>query len=356
MRSIPLLAATTVILLSVGACGDDGGVDPSPNPTAGFSVAGPCTVGVACAFTDASSDPQGATTITTRSWDFNGDGTEDLGGNQTAPTFIYQTEGTFQAKLTVTDNTGNSDDVVVPVTVNAASGGVAPVASMETPVCTDLNCLFVSTSTDDQNDIASTTWDFGDPNSGDANTAEGINVEHSFSAAGTYTVTLTVTDGEGLSHSTTQSVTVTGGATGQSCSGTSATDVTCTITLAQRSSITITLESEDCEIGNNNLLIPPPEPRAQIVFFNLCNQPVPQEYTLTDNSGTGAPLILEAGTQLPIVFRRGSDPVAVQPQARITSTGANTWSIAIDDGGNPGGPGEPDFQDVILTVTANPQP
>jgi hypothetical protein len=130
--------------------------------------------------------------------------------------------------------------------------------------------------------------------------------------------------------------------------------VTCTITLAQRSSITITLESEDCEIGNNNLLIPPPEPRAQIVFFNLCNQPVPQEYTLVDN--TGATLILEAGTQLPIVFRRGSDPVAVQPQAQITSTGATTWSIAVDDGGNPGGPGEPDFQDVILTVTATPQP
>ncbi len=66
-------------------------------------------------------------------------------------------------------------------------------------------------------------------------------------------------------------------------------------------------------------------------------------------------MVFEASTQLPIVFRRGSDPVAGPPQARFLNTTTNSWSISIDDGGNPGGPGEPDFADVILTVTATPQ-
>jgi hypothetical protein len=243
--------------------------------------------------------------------------------------------------------------VPVPFAITCTTQNTPPQPSMDIPECDGLSCSFRSTSTDD-GAIASTQWNFGDPNSGASNTTSGIDVEHDFSSAGTYTVTLTVTDNQGLTGTTTQSVTVTEPAGGESCTGTSATEVTCTITLSQRSTITITLESEDCEIGNNNVLIPPPEPRAQVVFFNVCHQPTPQDYTLVDN--TGVTLILEAGTQLPIVFRRGSDPVAVQPQAQITSTGANTWSIAVDDGGNPGGPGEPDFTDVALTVTAVPQP
>ncbi|HET6777281.1 MAG TPA: PKD domain-containing protein, partial [Gemmatimonadales bacterium] len=165
MRSIRLLAATSFILLALGACGDDGGgVGPDQNPVAGFTVV-PCTVGVACPFTDTSSDPQGANTITTRSWDFNGDGTEDLGGNVVAPTFTYTTAGTFQAKLTVTDNSGNTDDAIVPVTVSGGTTNVPPVASFAIPACTvNADCAFTSTSTDQDGDIALAThsWNFGD--------------------------------------------------------------------------------------------------------------------------------------------------------------------------------------------------
>ena len=303
-------------------------------------------MGVACTFTDASSDPQGAATITTRSWDFNGDGTEDLGGNVATPTFTFTTAGTFQAKLTVTDNSGNTDDAVVPVTVNAATGGLQPIASF-TQTCTALSCTFTSTSTDD-GQILSTEWDFGDPTSG-SNTGSGSPVTHDFSAAGAFPVILTVTDNEGLTGTITQTVTVTG-PTGQSCTGNGASDVTCTITLAQNSKVAITLESADCEIGNNNVLIPPPGERAQSVFFNVCNIPTPQSKTLVDDAGVE--MVFPAGTQLPIVFRRGADPVATSPQAQITNTG-NTWSISIDDGGNPTEP--PDFNDVVLTVTATPQ-
>src|SRR5215208_359057 len=73
MRSIRLLTATTVILAGAWACGDGGGdTGTSEDPTADFAVPA-CTAGTVCTFTDNSSDPQGATTIATRVWNF-GDG------------------------------------------------------------------------------------------------------------------------------------------------------------------------------------------------------------------------------------------------------------------------------------------
>src|SRR6185312_12338580 len=70
MRSIPLMAATTVILAAAWACGgDDGGTGPDADPVANFT-GGPCTVAVPCSFADVSTDPDGENTITTRHWDF----------------------------------------------------------------------------------------------------------------------------------------------------------------------------------------------------------------------------------------------------------------------------------------------
>src|ERR671921_718046 len=56
MRSIPLLAATSVILLGVGACGDGGGPDNAA-PNASFTQV--CTE-LSCVFTDASTDSDGS--------------------------------------------------------------------------------------------------------------------------------------------------------------------------------------------------------------------------------------------------------------------------------------------------------
>lgn len=56
--------------------------------------------------------------------------------------------------------------------------------------------------------IVARRWDFGDPSSGAANTATDAAPGHAFTAAGTYTVVLAVTDAYGLSSSTSQTVTV----------------------------------------------------------------------------------------------------------------------------------------------------
>src|SRR4051794_35802486 len=67
MRPNRLLTAT-IVTLTLAACGGDGGgVGPGGAPVANFTQA--CT-DLACTFTDASTDPDGNTTITTRAWDF----------------------------------------------------------------------------------------------------------------------------------------------------------------------------------------------------------------------------------------------------------------------------------------------
>jgi PKD repeat protein len=341
MRSIrPLLAATTVIAALATACGD-GGTDVNP-PVANFNQT--CTE-LSCTFTDASTGD-----ITAWSWAFGdpNSGTTNNASTLESPVHIFSAAGVYQVSLTVTARDGGTNSITKPVTVTGGTGGVAPIAIFAAPTCTGLACTFTSTSTDD-GDILSWDWEFGE--TGAIGTGE--IATWTYSAPGTYTATLTVTDNEGLIGEASQTFTVSG-PTGQSCTaGAGATDVTCTITVTQRSTVTITLESSDCEIGNNNVLIPPPGERAQTVFFNTCNLPTPQQYTLVNDAG--ADMVFEANTQLPIVFRRGADPIALAPQAQLT-TGTNTWTIDIDDGGNPGGPGEPDFADVVLTVTATAAP
>ncbi len=57
--------------------------------------------------------------IASYSWDFDGDGTEDLAGaTETQPQHTYSTSGDYPATLTVTDDEGGSAEVVVDIFVN----------------------------------------------------------------------------------------------------------------------------------------------------------------------------------------------------------------------------------------------
>ena len=91
------------------------------------------------------------------------------------------------------------------LTLNAAatSGNQPPVAAFSSS-CSALTCNFTSTSSDPDGSIASYSWTFGD---GGTSTVQ--NPSHSYAAAGSYTVTLTVTDNQGATNSVSHSVTVT---------------------------------------------------------------------------------------------------------------------------------------------------
>ncbi|HEU5151713.1 MAG TPA: PKD domain-containing protein [Iamia sp.] len=80
-----------------------------------------------------------------------------------------------------------------------------PTAAFEAN-CTGLTCTVdAAGSTDGDGEIAGVQWAFGD-----GGTATGTTASHRYAAAGTFTITATVTDDDGATASTTREVTVTG--------------------------------------------------------------------------------------------------------------------------------------------------
>jgi PKD repeat protein/uncharacterized protein YjiK len=79
-----------------------------------------------------------------------------------------------------------------------------PTASF-TFTTTDLQAFFTDTSTDPDGTVVSWSWDFGDG----TGTSVLKNPSYTYASAGTYPVSLTVTDNEGAANTTTQNVSVT---------------------------------------------------------------------------------------------------------------------------------------------------
>ena len=161
-------------------------------PTASFTST--CD-GLTCSFTDTSSDSDG--TLTGWNWDFADGSPSTL----TNPTHTFAASGSYLVTLTVTDSDGAESTATQTVTVIKPND--PPVAAF-TVACTLLSCTFTDGSTDADGTIAGWNWTFGD---GTTSTAQ--NPSKSFAAAGTYSVTLVVTDDGGATASTTKSVTVT---------------------------------------------------------------------------------------------------------------------------------------------------
>lgn len=94
-------------------------------------------------------------------------------------------------------------------TPGGGGGGNQPPTAAFTHSCTNLACTFTDGSTDADGTITSRSWTFGD-----GQTSTATNPSVTYAAAGTYPVSLTVTDSGGATHATTQNVTVTAGGGG----------------------------------------------------------------------------------------------------------------------------------------------
>ena len=112
---------------------------------------------------------------------------------------------------------GTPNAVLLDIGGGGGGGNTAPVANF-TAMLSGLTANFTDTSTDSDGTIASRSWNFGD-----GTTSTATNPSKTYASAGTYTVTLTVTDNGGLSHTRSQSVTVTAGGTQTYSNGTDVT-------------------------------------------------------------------------------------------------------------------------------------
>jgi len=142
-------------------------------------------------------------TIAEYRWDF-GDGSTGTGETTTHE---YDDVGTFVARLTLVDPAGRTAARSQSVAVGQSTAPVASFTFGPVPVVTNTTVHFNATASAPApgRTIADYRWDFGDGSSAQS----GVQVAHAYTAPGTFTATLTVTDDVGRTSVTSRTVSVT---------------------------------------------------------------------------------------------------------------------------------------------------
>lgn len=140
----------------------------------------------------------------TYSWDFGDPGSPANTATGSAASHTYESSGPYTAIVTVTDDYNNID--MASVAINVTTPNMPPAAAPNAnPVSgpAPLEVRFTANAIDpNPGDTLAWHWDFGDNT-----TSTDENPLHTYSSAGTYTATLTVSDGS-LSTSASMTVTV----------------------------------------------------------------------------------------------------------------------------------------------------
>ncbi len=136
-------------------------------------------------------------------WDFDNDGTVDTTGNTAE--YTYQEEGSFEARLILTDSVGNTDETTVPIQVTA-QGLIARLEIDQSNGEVPLTVTFdASGSSYKEGSIVSYEYSFGD---GSATYIGGSNVTYKYTSVGTFTASVTVVAGDGKRNSTSVQIVV----------------------------------------------------------------------------------------------------------------------------------------------------
>jgi parallel beta-helix repeat protein len=185
-----------------------GGGGTQTGPTAALSVSPASGTAPVQVTANASGSAAGSAPISSYTFDF-GDGTTVGPQSGATATHTYQSAGSYQVKVTAADGNSLTDNATKTVTVNAqqATGPTAALsvtpASGTAPVQVTADA---SGSAAGSSPISSYTFDFGDGTT--VGPQAGATSSHTYQAAGSYTVTVTATDGNNLTNQATKTVNV----------------------------------------------------------------------------------------------------------------------------------------------------
>jgi large repetitive protein len=163
-------------------------------------ITGPVCAARACTFYGVSSSDPNSDPFTYL-WTL-GDGSTSTA---VSPAKTYAADGTYTVTLTVTDAWGDTALATLTFTIAEPTTNAAPTPVIGIPTCNGRVCTFSAAGSSDPNGdpfTASWAWSDGTPNS------TGTSPTHTFPTAGTFTVTLTLTDGWGDTAMITRQVTV----------------------------------------------------------------------------------------------------------------------------------------------------
>jgi PKD domain-containing protein len=197
--------------------------------------------------------------------------------------------------------------------------------------CPALRCDFHDASTDD-GQIVSWTWSFGAEGSSQRNPI------YNYPTAGSYDVTLTVTDNEGASTSISKSVNPKAPAvTTLSCVDGSAPGgfIACTLKLEAEAGFKVTLNSSSCEAHGNMFRIIAPEQAT--LTTDGCYQSAGTTLTLAGPYAVGTEINAEVVA-----------PLLKNPPRLKVEGDYPVWHLTYEDGA------DTDFDDLDITLTALP--
>ncbi len=146
----------------------------------------------------------GGGNINTYFWDFGVTGTLDDTANTANPTFTFPDTGKYLIKLVVNRNSPCGDSTTAIVNVYP---GFFPGFTHTTPVCINTPVNFTDTSRTIYGLVDSWRWDFG--NTAVLNDTSRLqNPSYTYTTAGTYVVTLRVTNSKGCAKTVTENIVV----------------------------------------------------------------------------------------------------------------------------------------------------
>jgi hypothetical protein len=207
----------------------------------------------------------------------------------------------------------------------------APIADF-TASCPVLKCDFHDASTDD-GQIVSWNWSFGTEGSSQRNPI------YNYPSAGSYDVTLTVTDDEGLSSSITKKAAPKDPAvTRLTCINPDAQGgfVACTLKLEAEAGFKVVLNSSSCEAHGNVFRVITPAPTSTLTQDG-CYEAAGKTITLAGPFSVGTEINAEVVA-----------PLLKNPPQLVVEGEYPVWHLKYEDGA------DADFNDLAITLTALP--